>query len=54
MEKRKKKGGREGRKTRRPSYFFLTQPNLTKPPLSVFSFGKFPLLRKPRKEVGRS
>jgi len=32
MERRKKNGGREGRKTRRPSYFFLSQPNLTKPP----------------------
>jgi hypothetical protein len=40
MERRKKTGGREGRKTRRPSYFFLSQPNLTKPPLSVFSLWK--------------
>jgi hypothetical protein len=33
-------GGREGRKTHRPSYFFLSQLNLTKPPLSVFSLWK--------------
>jgi len=44
MERRNKKleGGREG-KTHRPSYLFLSQPNLTKPPLSVFSLWKIPL-----------
>jgi hypothetical protein len=39
-KEKKNIGGREGRKTLRPSYFFLSQPNLTKPPLSVFSLWK--------------
>jgi hypothetical protein len=52
-EEKKRREGREGEPVD-PQNFFLSQPNLTKPPLSVFSFGKIPLLRKPRKEVGRS
>jgi hypothetical protein len=40
MERRKKKeGGREGRPVG-PHIFFLSQPNLTKPPLSLILLWK--------------
>jgi hypothetical protein len=55
MERRKKilEGGREGRPFG-PHISSSLNPTLQNLPSPYSPFGKIPLLRKPRKEVGRS